>query len=96
MIEIGLMPRLLAKTAAVYFTRDGVFDIPSDIKKWRELIELLMEHLVKRYGSKTVRKWLFAPWITPDFMEHGLCSPEEYEEIYQESYLLLRKRIRIL
>lgn len=91
MIEIGLMPRLLAKTAAVYFTRDGVFDIPSDIKKWRELIELLMEHLVKRYGSKTVRKWLFAPWITPDFMEHGLCSPEEYEEIYQESYFAIKK-----
>lgn len=82
---------LLAKTPAVRLMRDGVFGVPSDVGKWKELIDALTEHIVKRYGNEKVRHWLFAPWISPDFMSCGLCSPEEYEEIYDTSYQAIWK-----
>lgn len=91
MIEIGYMPELLANTPAMHLMRGGVFSVPSDIEKWRELIEGLMGHIVKRYGNENVRRWLWAPWISPDFIDYGLCSLEEYEMIYQVSYDAIKK-----
>lgn len=90
MIEFGYVPALLAKAPFIRFMRDGVFGVPSDIGKWKELMEALMEHIVKRYGDETVRHWLLAPWISPDFMDYGLCSQEEYEEIYLASYVAIK------
>ena len=55
---------LLAKTPAVRLMRDGVFGVPSDVGKWKELIDALTEHIVKRYGNEKVRHWLFC---TVDF-----------------------------
>lgn len=91
MIEIGYVPGLLAKTPAVRLMRDGIFGVPSDVGKWKALIEGLMEHIIKRYGSEKIRHWLFAPWISPDFMSYGLCSQKEYEEIYDTSYQAIKK-----
>lgn len=90
MIELGFMPKLLAKEDALCSMRMGHMSAPKDIEKWCLLIKSLIEHLVKRYGDSNVRKWLFAPWLTPDFMDFGLCSREEYEEIYYASYSAIK------
>lgn len=86
MVELGCVPGLLAKKTKIPSMRGAIFGIPTDIRKWRELLTGLLEHLVSRYGTSTIRKWLFALWPTPDFVGLGLCSLEEYEEIYLTSY----------
>lgn len=90
MIELGYMPGLLAGKTIFASMRRGIFGTPSDIEKWHRLIKNLVEHLVKRYKSRKVRQWLFAPWLPPDFTDMGLCSREEYEEIYLASYAAIK------
>ena len=91
MIELGYVPELLAKQKMLSTMRSGIFGIPSDTKKWYELIKKLIEHLAERYGNDRVRQWLFAPWPCPDFINLGLCSLEEFEEIYRASYLAIKE-----
>lgn len=86
MVELGYVPALLTKNARKTSMRGGIFGVPSDMEKWQELISDLLKHLVSRYGADRVRQWLFAPWPTPDYVELGLCSLEEYEEMYLASY----------
>lgn len=90
MLELGNMPQLLAKNSATQSMRGAAFSAPEDILQWQTLIELLVEHLSKRFGSKQVRSFLFAPWIPPDFIDFGLCSLPEYEQVYCASYRAIK------
>lgn len=90
MIELGCVPSLLAGNTMLSSMRRGIFGVPSDIGKWYKLIKELMEHLVSRYDSRNVRQWLFSMWPSPDFVDLGMCSQEEYEEIYMASYSAIK------
>ena len=90
-IELGHMPGILAKEAKLQTMRNGIFSTPTSIEQWHKLIYSLIEHFTVRYGEKKVSKWLFSPWLPPDFMEFGLCSQEEYEEVYLTSYRAIKE-----
>lgn len=91
MLEIGFMSGLLAKDREILSMRGEVVSAPKNPERWKELIFLLMEHLVERYGSKSVEQWLIAPWISPDFLDMGFCGREEYEETYAASFHAIRE-----
>ncbi|WP_027293685.1 GH39 family glycosyl hydrolase [Robinsoniella sp. KNHs210] len=91
MIELGYMPGILAGSIAFQSMRNGIFGAPKSIEQWHDFIKELLLHIVKRYGDKNVRKWLFSPWLPPDFVDLGLCSLEEYEEIYFASYSAIKE-----
>lgn len=90
MIEIGYMPQILAKKIVYQSMRVGIISVPTEIESWKNLVTLLMKHLVNRYGILNVRTWLFSPWISPDFAEFGECSQEEYEQVYTASYRAIK------
>lgn len=52
-----------------------------------------MEHLVERYGEHRVSLWLYSPWLSPDFIGVGLCSAEEYAQVYAASCHAIRSAI---
>ena len=90
MLELSFMPSLLAKESQARAMRGWILSAPRDISRWRELIFQLMTHLVQRYGQKTVATWLFSPWLSPDFVDLGGCTWEEYVETYTASYDAIR------
>lgn len=90
MLELGFMPSLLAKDAQARSMRGSLVSQPKEISHWRELIKRLMAHFVERYGSRTVALWLFSPWLSPDFIDMGLCGREEYAQVYSASYHAIR------
>ncbi len=90
MLEFSEMPEVLAQEPLFRSMRPGCFVAPLSIERWGSVIQNLMEHLAERYGIRQLRTWLFAPWFAPDFIEVGLCTPEEYEEIYAASYQAIR------
>ena len=93
MLELSYMPGLLAKHADMRSMRGGILSAPKELARWRELIGRLMAHLVERYGEETVSLWLFSPWLPPDFADMGLCSREEYADIYAASYHAIRAAV---
>lgn len=90
MLELSFMPGLLAKKQNMFSMRGSVFAAPRDLGAWRTLIYRLMTHLAERYGPDMVSRWLFCPWLPPDFTDLGLCSREEYAEAYAASYHAIR------
>lgn len=90
MLELGNMPQLLAKNPRVQSMRSAAFSAPEDVLQWQTLIELLIEHLNKRFGTEQVRSFLFAPWVSPDFIDFGLCSISDYEQVYCASYRAIK------
>ncbi len=86
MLELGSMPRMLARDNVVVFMRFSVAAYPKDIAEWEGLIRALTEHFVERYGAGQVRRWLFAPCLQPDYTELGVFGPEEYERLYMAGY----------
>lgn len=91
MIEIGYMPEILAEKVSLRSMRNTSFGAPKSIKQWHTFVKELLTHIVARYKPETVRRWLFLPWIPPDFVDFGICSREEYEEIYYASYSAIKE-----
>ena len=91
MIELGYMPGILAGSTAFQSMRGGILGTPKDTVLWHDFIYDLIAHMAGRYGDGSVRKWLFSPWIPMDFADMGLCSQEEYEEIYFASYTAIKE-----
>lgn len=86
MLELSNMPRLLARDAAVVSMRLSIVSYPEDVERWADLIRKLTEHLMQRYGAVQVRRWLFMPCLLPDYIEFGIYSREEYEQLYMAGY----------
>ena len=86
MLEIGFMPALLAEKKDIVSMRNELVSAPADFIKWEKLIRLFTEHLVERYGREPVSKWLFEPWIAPDFSDMGIVDREKYIRTYRISF----------
>lgn len=93
MLELSFMPGLLAKNQEVRSMRGGIISGPKDVDRWQALISRLMTHLAERYGADTVALWLFSPWLAPDFIDVGLCSREEYADVYAASCHAIRAAV---
>lgn len=90
-LEFGAMPGLMAENKESFSMRGEVISPPSDLEKWKSLIYLFMEHLVKRYGRAQVSKWIFSPWISPDFIDMGIMDKENYIRTYTASANAIRE-----
>lgn len=86
MLELSNMPRILARDAAVVSMRFSIVSYPVDVEQWAGLIRKLTEHFVKRYGIGQVRRWLFIPCLPPDYIDLGIFSEAEYEQLYIAGY----------
>ena len=54
---------------------------PKDYVAWGELVRVLTEHLVQRYGRDEVLRWYFEVWNEPD-IDYWHGTVEEYCRLY--------------
>lgn len=91
MLELSFMPGVLAKDGNHASMRGLTLAAPRDVSQWKRLILALMNHLKSRYGGNAIGKWLFSPWFPPDFADMGVCTREEYAEVYAASFQAIRE-----
>lgn len=86
MLELSNMPRILARDTTMASMRFSIASYPMDVEQWAGLIRKMTEHFVQRYGIRQVRRWLFIPCLPPDYIDLGIFSREEYEQLYTAGY----------
>lgn len=64
---------------------------PSDIGKWRMLIEAAIMHMIDRYGIDEVKTWYFETWASPEMKIFWNGTMDEYHELYLSTYQSIRK-----
>ena len=80
-IELGHTPeKMLDEKKMIY--NDGYIQLPSDLRKWEQLIENVIEHWIGRYGIENVESWRISLFPAL-FISYGLFSIEEYLEYYR-------------
>lgn len=94
MIELGHMPKMLAKSPVFNSMRTAVISLPQNYSQWETLIRNLVEHLDRRYGTDKVRQWLFSCWLPPDYMDFDICTAQEYEQIYKLTWQTIKSICR--
>src|SRR5208283_4591918 len=98
--EISFMPKKLALRQDVHpFWYKQIVSPPKDYKKWDELIRVLAQHLVDRYGLDEVANWYFEVWNEPniDFWS-GDPKQATYFELYDHTARALKsvsQRLRV-
>lgn len=86
-VQFSFMPRLLARDPDRRLFNYLVSE-PKDLQAWAELVKAVTEHLLRRYGSDTVRSWHFCVWNQPDTPAdlYGFSSTEAFYEFYRCTY----------
>lgn len=89
-VELSFMPEALASKDTHIFFWKGNTSPPKDYKKWEALVRAFVEHCIKRYGKKEVRKWYFEVWNEPNI---GFWSgtQEEYWRLYDHSVKAIKE-----
>lgn len=83
-VELGLMPEILAKdTRTVFWWKMNICP-PKAIEEWEELVRATVAHVSARYGTEEIKKWYFEVWNEPNhpafFSEN--THKEEYFKLY--------------
>ncbi len=89
LLELSFMPSALAdENSRSVYSSPFYIGMPKDMKKWTGLIEALTNHLIDRYGMRTVRTWLFCVWNEPDTSTSlfGFENDEDFYRLYLETY----------
>lgn len=90
-VELGFMPKKLAKYEDEIFFRPTIISPPKDILKWNKLIEEFMKHCISRYGIDEVKTWYFEVWNEPEIVNFfGFKNNNEYYELYENTYKVLK------
>lgn len=81
-IEIGMMPRLLAKDDKSIFKYKDYVSMPKNINEWNNLVQYFIQFIVNRYGIDEVKTWYFEVWNEPDIPNFFNGTIEDYFELY--------------
>nr|WP_256366463.1 helix-turn-helix domain-containing protein [Terribacillus sp. AE2B 122] len=90
-IEIGFMPKELAKSPDKIFWWEGYVSPPKEMNRWTDLIVQFMRHVINRYGIEEVRSWYFEFWNEPEvegFFWTG--SREEFFAFFAATYKCIK------
>ena len=86
-IEIGFMPKILAKNKTPYFHSPSYPSPPTDFKKWLFLLNGFINHLFHRYTKKEVISWQFEFWNEPELLNvFWKGTDKEFLDFYLASY----------
>jgi xylan 1,4-beta-xylosidase len=88
-VELGFVPEALSSAPRELTYGDvkegGWGYPPRDYDRWSELIRVLAEHCLKRYGLREVTKWYWELWNEPDIPYYWHGSVEEYCRLYDHT-----------
>lgn len=65
-LELGFMPRKLARGQQTVFYWEGHVTPPKDYAAWNNLIQATLRHLCQRYGADEVVQWPVEVWNEPN------------------------------
>ena len=93
LVELGLMPEVLAEKKAYVFWWKMNTSMPRDIREWEMLIEAFLQHITKRYGEDEINQWYFEVWNEPNhksfFTEYQ--NIEAYFTLYEAAARTVKK-----
>lgn len=88
-LEFGNMPgRLIAGNPNIYGS--SFINLPSDMGKWKVLVEGVIRHLLERYGAEECRTWRYTA-MNAVYTSYHLFSEEDYLDYYCETYRSIKK-----
>ena len=91
-VEVGLMPDVMAKNEAYVFWWKMNKSMPKDISEWSALVDAFTRHVTYRYGEDEIRKWYFEIWNEPNhkgfFTEYQNINA--YFELYDAAALAIK------
>ena len=91
-VELGLMPDMMAKDEAYVFWWKMNKSMPKDISEWSSLIDAFVRHITYRYGEDEIKKWYFEIWNEPNhkgfFTEYQNINA--YFELYDAAALAIQ------
>lgn len=85
MVQLGYMPQVLAmEDARILNNGKTIISFPRKISEWKELIKMLVRHLIERYGSDEVETWEFCLWTKPEAIKlpFGFKDVKKYFDFY--------------
>lgn len=80
-VELGFMPRKLAREQTQIFDRPSIISGCIDLDKWTALVQETISFFLKRYGKEEVESWRFTT-IGKSYAHIGCLTLEEHEELY--------------
>ena len=83
-IELGLMPDLMAKDKEYVFWWKMNKSMPKEIEEWTDLIEIFVKHITYRYGKSEIKQWYFEVWNEPN--HKGFFTEYQNINAYFELY----------
>jgi xylan 1,4-beta-xylosidase len=94
LIQLSFMPRdLAADPNKTIFYSPMITSPPKHMSEWEQLIDNFTRHLIERYGTNTVRSWLFCAWnepVTPKSM-FGFGDDPLFLKFYEASYRAVKR-----
>ena len=85
-VELSFMPRALARDPSLtVFDYRAIISPPKSWERWRQLVALLAQHLVNRYGIDEVASWGFEVWNKPNLAVFWSGTQVEYFRLYDEA-----------
>ncbi len=90
-VELGFMPKALARGDETVFYWKGNISPPKDYEAWGNLVETFTRHCKERYGADEVRQWYFEVWNEPNLKNFWAGTKEEYYELYRHAALAVKK-----
>lgn len=91
-IELGFMPKSLARGDNRVFVWQGHTSPPKDYGLWKELIQATLRHLMERYGADEVVTYPVEVWNEPNlpgFWEKA--DMQEYFRLFDESFAAVKE-----
>jgi xylan 1,4-beta-xylosidase len=83
-VELSFVPQALAAEGSPrVFRYQAPVAPPRDLRRWGQLVEGFVRHLVARYGRRQVRTWFFEVWNEPNLAVFWPASQEEYFRLYE-------------
>ena len=83
-LELGFMPDDLASGTETTFFWTGKISPPKDYKKWTDLVQATLRHLIERYGIDEIRKWPVEVWNEPNLPSFWKdADMDEYFKLYE-------------
>jgi xylan 1,4-beta-xylosidase len=102
LVELGFCPVQLSRPSAraLYETPSSLDEYenlgwaspPRDIRRWESLVEAVVDHLARRYGTQRASGWYWELWNEPD-IGYWQGSVEEYCRLYDVTVAAARRAL---
>ena len=86
-LELGFMPKKMAKGTQTIFYWEGNTTPPKDYDAWCHMVQALLKHLIERYGREEVLLWPIEVWNEPNlcgFWENA--DMQEYFRLFHRTF----------